>query len=139
MAARRSSRGRSGVDRFGRCHRACRHVRGGAAAHGSHILRNCAQAARPDGKVIIVEDTEHPEDTSTEMDLRMLAYCLGRERSIDGISGLAHEAGLTLGAVTHSRLRTIVELCRIRMRRKPIKDPPAVSDSRVRRVIPARA
>jgi 2,7-dihydroxy-5-methyl-1-naphthoate 7-O-methyltransferase len=75
-----------------------------------HILRNCAHAARPDGKVLVVEDTEHPESSSTEMDLRMLAYFLGRERSLDRLTELAREAGLALGTVTPARLRSIVEL-----------------------------
>ena len=43
------------------------------------ILRNCADAARPKGKVFVIEDTEDVESVSTEMDLRMFAYCGGRE------------------------------------------------------------
>jgi SAM-dependent methyltransferase len=76
------------------------------------ILRNCAHAARPNGKVLVVEDTdtEHGESVSTEMDLRMLAYFLGRERSLERLTDLAHEAGLALGTVTAARLRSIVEL-----------------------------
>jgi SAM-dependent methyltransferase len=76
------------------------------------ILRNCADAARPNGKVLVVEDIdiEHRESASTEMDLRMLAYVLGRERSLDRLTDLAREAGLALGTVTHARLRSIVEL-----------------------------
>ncbi|MDQ6920646.1 MAG: hypothetical protein M3170_03490 [Candidatus Dormibacteraeota bacterium] len=69
------------------------------------ILRNCAHAARPNGKVLVVEetDTEHGESASTEMDLRMLAYFLGRERSLDRLTDFAHEAGLALGTVTPAR------------------------------------
>ena len=47
---------------------------------------------------------------STEMDLRMLAYCLGRERSINDLTELAHDAGLTVGTVGHARRRAIIEL-----------------------------
>ncbi|GAA1015327.1 methyltransferase [Acrocarpospora pleiomorpha] len=75
------------------------------------ILRNCAHAARPNGKVIVIEDTgtEHAESVSTEMDLRMLAYVLGRERSLDKLTDLARVAGLARGAVTSARSRSIVE------------------------------
>ncbi len=73
------------------------------------ILRNCAHAARPNGKVLVVEDTEDVETVSTEMDLRMFAYCLGRERSLDRLTDLAHEAGLALGTVTPAPLRSILE------------------------------
>ena len=73
------------------------------------ILRNCAHAARPDGKVLVVEDTENVESGSTEMDLRMLTYFLGRERSLDSITDLAREAGLALGTVTRARIRSVIE------------------------------
>lgn len=79
--------------------------------HVRRILGNCAHAAGPGGKVLLVEDTDDVESASTEMDLRMLAYCLGRERSLDTITDLAHEAGLALGTVTAtSRSRAIIEL-----------------------------
>jgi SAM-dependent methyltransferase len=74
------------------------------------ILRNCAHAARPNGKVLVVEDIEPGESASTEMDLRMLAYFLGRERSLDKVTELAHEVGLARGTVTPVRPRSIVEL-----------------------------
>jgi SAM-dependent methyltransferase len=73
------------------------------------ILRNCADAARPNGKVFVIEDTEDVESVSTEMDLRMFAYCGGRERSLDRLTDLAREAGLAFGAVTSARHRSIVE------------------------------
>jgi 2,7-dihydroxy-5-methyl-1-naphthoate 7-O-methyltransferase len=78
------------------------HVRG--------ILRNCADAARPGGKVLVVEDTGQGESVSTEMDLRMLAYFLGRERNLGRLTELAREAGLALGTVTPARPRSIIEL-----------------------------
>jgi SAM-dependent methyltransferase len=87
------------------------------------ILRNCADAARPDGKVLVVGDAEHPESVSTEMELRMLAYFLGRERSLDRLTALAREAGLTLGTVTPTRLRSIVELLPDQTCREPVDDP----------------
>lgn len=75
------------------------------------ILRNCAHAARPNGKVLVVEDTEDVESANTEMDLRMLAYVHGRERSLDSLTDLAREAGLALATVTPAGpLRSIIEL-----------------------------
>jgi 2,7-dihydroxy-5-methyl-1-naphthoate 7-O-methyltransferase len=84
------------------------------------ILRNCAHAARPNGKVLVVRDIEPGESAHTDMDLRMLAYVLGRERSLDRITELAHEAGLALGPVASARLRSIVEF-------RPDPDAPRTS------------
>ena len=44
------------------------------------------------------------------MDLRMLAYCGGQERSLDRLTELAREAGLALGMVTRARIRSVIEL-----------------------------
>jgi hypothetical protein len=78
--------------------------------HARRILSNCAHAARPNGKVLVIEETEDAESVSTEMDLRMLAYVNGRERSLDQLTALAREAGLALGTVgPATRLRSIVE------------------------------
>lgn len=78
--------------------------------HDAHrILRNCANAARPHGKVIVIEDTELGASVSTSMDLRMLAYFLGRERGLDRITDLGRDAGLALSSVTPIRARTLIE------------------------------
>ena len=37
----------------------------------------------------MIEDTEDVESVNTEMDLRMFAYCGGRERSLDRLTDLA--------------------------------------------------
>ena len=76
---------------------------------GLRLGRNCADAARPKGKVFVIEDTEDVESVSTEMDLRMFAYCGGRERSLDRLTDLARETGLALSTVTSARHRSIVE------------------------------
>ncbi|WP_223281358.1 methyltransferase [Streptomyces antnestii] len=77
------------------------------------ILRNCADAAHPDGKVLVVEQTQGGDHVSTEMDVRMLAYFLGRERGLDRLTELAHDAGLVLGTVTPAGPRTVIEFgCR---------------------------
>jgi 2,7-dihydroxy-5-methyl-1-naphthoate 7-O-methyltransferase len=73
------------------------------------ILRNCANAARPNGKVLVIEDTDVGASVSTAMDLRMLAYFLGRERGLDRITDLGRDAGLTVKSVTSIRARTLIE------------------------------
>jgi 2,7-dihydroxy-5-methyl-1-naphthoate 7-O-methyltransferase len=75
------------------------------------ILLNCAQAARPNGRVLVIESIAPDESANSEMDLRMLAYVLGRERNLDQLTELALEVGLALGTVTPvSRYRSIIEL-----------------------------
>ena len=76
------------------------------------ILERCADAAGPAGRVIVVEDIDAGPggSVSTEMDLRMLAYFLGRERTLVRLVELARAAGLTLGTVTPLPPRTIIEL-----------------------------
>lgn len=73
------------------------------------ILANCADAARPEGRVLVIEDTEDASTVNTEMDLRMLAYCGGRERSLEDLTDLARAAGLSRGTVTSAQRRSIVE------------------------------
>lgn len=87
------------------------------------ILRNCAHAARPNGEVLVAEDSEQPESASTEMGLLMLAYFLGGERSLDKLTDLAHEAGLAIGTVTPARSVPSSSSCRNQTRRKPVDDP----------------
>jgi hypothetical protein len=75
------------------------------------ILQNCAQAARLSGKVFVIEDTDDVEVVSTEMDLRMLAYVHGRERSLESLTDLAARAGLVAGEVISAGpRRSIIEL-----------------------------
>jgi 2,7-dihydroxy-5-methyl-1-naphthoate 7-O-methyltransferase len=82
--------------------------------HAVEILRRCAQGLRSDGRVLILESLAEaggPDARYTHMDLRMLAYCGGRERSLQELTALGGDAGLEL----HSHLpgsgrRSIVEL-----------------------------
>ncbi|NUS43943.1 MAG: methyltransferase [Mycobacteriaceae bacterium] len=64
------------------------------------ILRRCAEAAAPRGRVFVIEtigaDAHSP---STEMDLRMLAYVNGKERTADEYTALAASAGLRTAAL----------------------------------------
>ncbi|MEU0743826.1 methyltransferase [Streptomyces sp. NPDC006134] len=75
------------------------------------ILRRCAQAARPGGRVFVVErigaDGESP---GTAMDLRMLAYYGGKERGVAELSALAGECGLAVVAVHPAGALSILEL-----------------------------
>jgi 2,7-dihydroxy-5-methyl-1-naphthoate 7-O-methyltransferase len=73
------------------------------------ILANCAQAAAPNGKVLVIDDTEDPDATSTEMDLRMLIYVRGRDRTVNQLISVARQAGLTPGTVIPAPMRAIVE------------------------------
>jgi hypothetical protein len=75
------------------------------------VLRRCAEAAGPTGRVLVVEkagpDGESPD---TEMDLRLLAYFGGRERGVQDIVTLASAAGLGAAAVRRAGALSIVEL-----------------------------
>ena len=58
------------------------------------ILRRCAEAAGPAGVVLVAEYDAGPE--VFELDVRMLAYFNGRERSGEELAALAAESGLSL-------------------------------------------
>ncbi|GHD33836.1 methyltransferase [Nocardiopsis kunsanensis] len=58
------------------------------------ILRRCAEAADPTGRVLVAEYGGGKQ--VTELDVRMLAYFNGRERDVAALSDLAAEAGLSL-------------------------------------------
>src|SRR6266498_4953160 len=63
------------------------------------ILSRCAQAARPDGRVLVVERvvTSHGDQQElTDMDLRMLLLFGSRERSLEEFNALAAAAGMRL-------------------------------------------
>jgi hypothetical protein len=65
--------------------------------HATLILGRCAEAAGADGAVVVVEKTgPDGASPSTAMDLRMLAYFGGRERSVRELADLAEKAGLSI-------------------------------------------
>jgi hypothetical protein len=75
------------------------------------ILQRCAEAAGPDGTVFIVERTgELGESMHTGMDLRMLVYFGGKERSARQFVALGERAGLRLVAVHRAFPLSIIEL-----------------------------
>lgn len=63
------------------------------------LMRRCAQAAQPAGRVLLVEliDTgDTDRRVFTEMDLRVLACAGGLMRTLDQIRNLTHSAGLKI-------------------------------------------
>jgi 2,7-dihydroxy-5-methyl-1-naphthoate 7-O-methyltransferase len=67
--------------------------------HAHQILARCAEAARPTGRVLVVEGVGGLRADS-ESDLAMLVIFGGRERRLDEFRALASPHGLVLDAVT---------------------------------------
>jgi len=68
-------------------------------AHASLIMQRCAEAARPSGRVILVErlvDEARPNPDHARMDLLMLVMFGGAERTRAEFTALAAQSGLTL-------------------------------------------
>ncbi|HEY1674986.1 MAG TPA: methyltransferase [Streptosporangiaceae bacterium] len=83
-------------------------------AAATAILRRCAEAAGRAGRVLLVESAGMANgDTAAfaEMNLRMLVLAGGRERTIDGYSALAAEAGLQVTAVRDITERHVIIEC----------------------------
>ncbi len=80
--------------------------------HVVAILRRCAAAAGERGRVLVLEEGFASQDSnaSTEMDLRMLVYCAGRDRSLAELTALAGTAGLRVCARHPAGSSTLVEL-----------------------------
>ncbi|MEU9844164.1 methyltransferase [Actinomadura sp. NPDC048032] len=74
------------------------------------ILARCAEAAGADGSVFVVENVGPDGAGPTGLDLRMLAYCGGKVRSLPELSALAAEAGLGVASVHPAGAVSIVEL-----------------------------
>lgn len=70
------------------------------------ILRRCAEAAGADGRVLILEmmlTGSENESQFTYLDLHMLAYFGGKERTLDEYRDLAASAGLRLRRVSDGK------------------------------------
>ncbi|SDM68377.1 O-methyltransferase [Allokutzneria albata] len=67
--------------------------------HAHRILDRCVEAARPAGRVLVIEPVGGLR-ASTEMDLVMLALYGGRERRVDEFRALGAAHGLVLDTVT---------------------------------------
>jgi hypothetical protein len=80
-------------------------------APAESILRRCAEAAGPGGRVFIVEKIGGDGRLlRTGMDLRMLAYFGGRERDISELTTMAEACGLRVVAVHPAGPLAVVEL-----------------------------
>ncbi|MEU2720645.1 methyltransferase [Streptomyces smyrnaeus] len=83
-------------------------------AHALAILEHCARAARPGSRVLLIEglrDDPQGARVRSEMDLRMLTYFSGQERTCDQLAALGDRAGFDLGTVRKlSYYRSLVEL-----------------------------
>ncbi|MEV8513815.1 methyltransferase [Dactylosporangium sp. NPDC051484] len=82
--------------------------------HATRILRRCAQAAGPQGVVLVIEaigaDGESP---NTAMDLRMLAYYGGKERGLAQLRELAGRAGLAVRGVHQVRQGSFISIAEL--------------------------
>ena len=66
------------------------------------ILKNCRQAIRPDGTLLVVERILKPPnepDDSAFMDLNMMLVHGGRERTETDFGALLHDAGFSMTRV----------------------------------------
>lgn len=76
------------------------------------ILRRCAQAAGPGGRVLLgelVATGDEDRRTFTHMDLRMLVYLGGRERTLEEFTSLTNAAGLTITSVTPAEWGSLID------------------------------
>jgi SAM-dependent methyltransferase len=67
--------------------------------HAHRILARCVEAARPAGRILVIEPVGGLRG-DTEMDLVMLALYAGRERRVEEFRAMAAEHGLTVDSVT---------------------------------------
>jgi hypothetical protein len=76
------------------------------------ILRRCRDAAGgPDGRVVVVEKIGQDGATpGTEMDLRLLVFMGGRERTVEQLVALGTAAGLREVAVHRAGAIVLVEM-----------------------------
>ena len=79
------------------------------------ILRNCHQALKPNGKLLLVEMVVPPDNSPSiaqAMDLNMLVLCTGRERTESEYRTLLAAGGFKLERVipTHSPFSVIEAL-----------------------------
>lgn len=87
-------------------------------AEATAILRRCAEAAVPGGRVLLVEMCRltgaPPDPIITSLDLRMLVSLGGRERTVGELDVLADEAGLTVQTATLLRSGRTLVSCGLR-------------------------
>nr|WP_236003639.1 methyltransferase [Nonomuraea antri] len=79
-------------------------------ADAARILTRCAEAAGERGSVFVIERTELTERFDTAMDLRMLAWFGGRQRTLPRLGEVAATAGLAIADVRPAGRSSVVEL-----------------------------
>lgn len=87
-----------------------------ADEHAVAVLRRCAEAVGPQGRVVIVENLveegeRHGDAGLAELDLVMLLVYGGRERRLEEIARLAGKAGLRVGEVSTTPRGPSVVVC----------------------------
>jgi hypothetical protein len=97
--------------------------------HALVILGRCAEAAGPDGRVLVIEylleDEAEPTAARTAMNLRLLVYVGGRERSLEDFAALAGRANLGVYAAHRvTPYRTLIDLRALRSRGVHVRDLP---------------
>ncbi len=75
------------------------------------ILRRCAEAARPNGRVVLLNGVS-PDDDGPEPNLLMLALVGGKDRSLSEFRALAIASGLEVAAATRQASGRFVVECR---------------------------
>ena len=74
------------------------------------ILRRCAEAARPSGRVVVFTGAGPGDDASPE--LLMMILVGGRGRTLDEFREMAREAGLEVSAVGRQPSGRVIAECR---------------------------
>jgi 2,7-dihydroxy-5-methyl-1-naphthoate 7-O-methyltransferase len=74
------------------------------------ILRRCAEAARPSGRVVVFTGAGPGEEASPE--LLMMVLVGGRSRTLDEFREMAREAGLEVRAVGRQPSGRVIVECR---------------------------
>lgn len=88
-------------------------------AHSQRILANCARAMRPHTRLVIIERVlgEGPSSNAYLVDLHMMMFTGGRERTLDEDAALAASAGLVVTGATRTAhgkvsVREVIRLIR---------------------------
>ena len=76
------------------------------------ILRRCAEAARPAGRVVVLNGVSPDEVGAPPPDLLMMVLVGGRQRSLSEFRDLASEAGLEVEAAERQASGRFVVQCR---------------------------
>ena len=76
------------------------------------ILKRCAEAARPSGRVVVFTGAGPGEEASPE--LLMMVLGGGRDRTLDELREMAGEAGLEVRAVGRQASGRVIVECRAR-------------------------